>query len=600
MEKLISLRENVDWEIKAERHEFFRQLDPLIVDWKAPLPNLRDFFRPEEIERLLSHCINYSFESRTYHQGQLFVRFAAATGYRYEPKVDENDGEPLLLLRRTTALHQAARVLQGYRAAGRDVIRELFKIYDIFDANYVDESGFTHFHAACMFDCDVAAKRFLELGQDPNCVWRETGEAPLHLALSSDGSNVNLLEWLMKSGANPNLANAEGSTPFHIISKKHNDSSLLKMMLELSYDKYRPMLVSARDKLGNTPLHLALRFGNRDMVEWLLRNGADPNSANKKGLTPLHVTYRNYDLLVLFFKINDEKRQPIQVDVPDDSGRTPLQWAVANMSLNTVDILLDHGADLSNFVFPSASDFNTKFVWSVYADDFQLRLASGLLAVVERLERKGYETNRRDAMAVMRLFAHYELFPKPEDLKRRWYDNKKFAQKAKKIRTRDNDESSSSLHDLIRARPEEAAKLFAITDYHELAGSRKLSENIDKRYRDACALHLCETMSRRFFRRWAPEALWELTRYRLPILCCDMIAKQLNNEDLHNICLANDIHVRSRVYSHPPVAPPPLPEFKMYLYAVGPNPAHALVYALIRDFSERTERDSIPSAALPP
>uniref|UniRef100_A0ABD2X6E6 Uncharacterized protein n=1 Tax=Trichogramma kaykai TaxID=54128 RepID=A0ABD2X6E6_9HYME len=121
MEKLISLRKSVDWEIKAERHEFFRQLDPLIGDWKGPLPNLRDFFHAEEIERLLLHCINYSFESKTYHQGQLFVRFAAGSGYKDEPKIDEP-----LLLRRTTALHRAARVL-GHRAE-RDLIRELFEI----------------------------------------------------------------------------------------------------------------------------------------------------------------------------------------------------------------------------------------------------------------------------------------------------------------------------------------------------------------------------------------------------------------------------------------------------------------------------------------
>jgi len=38
---------------------------------------------------------------------------------------------------------------------------------------------------------------------------------------------------------------------------------------------------------GATPLHLAASWGRPEVVELLLRKGADPNARNKDGKTPL-------------------------------------------------------------------------------------------------------------------------------------------------------------------------------------------------------------------------------------------------------------------------------------------------------------------------
>ncbi|CAB0028595.1 unnamed protein product [Trichogramma brassicae] len=179
-----SLRETVNWEIEAERYAFLDRLFALLtdwVDWKGPLPNLRDSFSPEEIEYLLTDSTeNYATREEDRYKAELIIEFVIKSGYKDEPEVDE-DGKPLL--GRTTAVHYAL-------ACGSGIVRDLFKIYDRLDVNYVDcKSGLTHFHVACLCGLYDVVEGFLERGQDPNCSTRECEPIalypPLQLALKS-------------------------------------------------------------------------------------------------------------------------------------------------------------------------------------------------------------------------------------------------------------------------------------------------------------------------------------------------------------------------------------------------------------------------------
>ncbi|KAL7296087.1 hypothetical protein TKK_0010638 [Trichogramma kaykai] len=83
------------------------------------------------------------------------------------------------------------------------------------------------------------------------------------------------------------------------------------------------------------------------LVELLLRNGVGLNLADEDGHTPLHyVSETGVDSPKMLFKVNDELNQLVQVDAQDKWGRKPLQWSVANLKPDMVDVLLDRGADL--------------------------------------------------------------------------------------------------------------------------------------------------------------------------------------------------------------------------------------------------------------
>ncbi|CAB0038955.1 unnamed protein product [Trichogramma brassicae] len=181
------------------------------------------------------------------------------------------------------------------------------------------------------------------------------GDTPLHLAAREGHKKMTRL--LLRNGANPNLTNAKGSTPLHIICIKE-DIDEVRTFFELSEDEYWPVQVNVQDELGNTPLHLALNQSKKKVAELLLGRGSDPNVVNKFGSTPLHVIcershFKDDDYVSWFFGISRDLGRTVRIDARDAFGRTPLERAVASLLPNTIDVLLDNGADLSSFVFPS-------------------------------------------------------------------------------------------------------------------------------------------------------------------------------------------------------------------------------------------------------
>ncbi|CAB0037261.1 unnamed protein product [Trichogramma brassicae] len=532
LSKLKGMRDKVNWEIEESRGEFLRELYPLIRDWNGRYPDLRDIFGSEKIERLLLDSINCKNKGTKYYDaGEQFICFVALSGYKDELNVGE-DGEPVL--NRTTPLHHAARCWSRYLDIDA---RALFKIYDRLDVNCIDEFGFTHFHAACQFGGKKIVKKFLELGLDPNCLVQKTGDSPLYLALRCNSKKV--MQLLLRRGADSNLVNKDGLGSLHYICHTYFNDDFVELFFKINDEKGHTLQVDTQDKYGRTPLHLALSYGTKKVVELLLRRGADPNKANAKGSTPLHIICEKFfddDMAELFFKICDDIHQTLQVDAQDKLGQTPLQLAVANLMPNTVDVLLDRGADLSSFVFPDESYFGKTFKSEVYIHNLslKLRLASGALAVVERLGKRGYELDRSDALVIMNFFYKLGLFKKSANLEKYWCFDKEFEIKTKNVIIK----PSLSLYDLIQVRLDEAAKLLSYTDYYEFTRVDDHWFFLPKGSSEACILHLCEMLSRGFLRQWGLEFFLTLTQYQLPILCCEIIIEQLKNKDVLRMCLA--------------------------------------------------------------
>uniref|UniRef100_A0ABD2X400 Uncharacterized protein n=1 Tax=Trichogramma kaykai TaxID=54128 RepID=A0ABD2X400_9HYME len=367
LRKLKTMRELVVRDMKKNGGDLFEELDPLIEGWEGQYPDLRKMFSRKEIEWILTVCM---FDKDV-------LSFVIRFGYRDEPELDDV-GKPLLS--RSTPLH---------RLTDRFTFGELFKIYNRYQVNYTDEHGLTHFHMACKYECYDVVKEFLNLGQDPNFLTPKSLESqekedeesvypPLHTALYYGSKMV--VEVLLNRGADPNLSDADGLTPLHVIGKRlNNENGLAELFFKINDENNQIVQIDARDRLGDTPLHSALnKYVHRSLLELLLRRGANPNSTNEEGMTPLHFICKDRyeaapELTELFFNVNDDIQQTVQVDALDKYGRTPLQFAVANLLPRVVDLLLDHGADLSSFTFPCVSLFDENLNNS--NNNYKLRLA---------------------------------------------------------------------------------------------------------------------------------------------------------------------------------------------------------------------------------
>ncbi|CAB0029550.1 unnamed protein product [Trichogramma brassicae] len=220
-----------------------------------------------------------------------------------------------IITRRGSSARSSARALYTRLTEARSFLKQTTMKQRRIDSIFMDNTGLTHFHVACSYGLENIVEKFIELGQCPY--------------YHADTLLLQALEY--------------------------GREKVIEKMLN-----YYPELVNAQDEEGNPLLHVAL--GRRAVfetavIELLLERGADPNLANAKGWTPLHLIcadcWDDDAYVKTFFEIADRHNKTVEVDAKDELGRTPLQWAVARLAPKIIDLLLDRGADLSSFVFPT-------------------------------------------------------------------------------------------------------------------------------------------------------------------------------------------------------------------------------------------------------
>lgn len=108
--------------------------------------------------------------------------------------------------------------------------------------------------------------------------------------------------------------------------------------------------VSAKDVYGRTALHHAASEGKKDMVKLLLSHGAAVDSLSEDGWSPLFETAeymridleRNIDIHVLTAETLLEA--DADVNRKDKKGHTPLFYAVKEMHVELIELLISRGA----------------------------------------------------------------------------------------------------------------------------------------------------------------------------------------------------------------------------------------------------------------
>ncbi len=131
------------------------------------------------------------------------------------------------------------------------------------------------------------------------------------------------------------LAISCGESQLDQAVKKEN---MAKVRLILTLN---PKYVNGRDEDGRTRLHKASLKNQKEMVELLVRKGADLGEQDRYGFTSLHYAAQKGHLEVARLLIDLGANPAIQ----NHYDHTPLHWAAVKGHRDIVGLLIDHGSD---------------------------------------------------------------------------------------------------------------------------------------------------------------------------------------------------------------------------------------------------------------
>lgn len=117
------------------------------------------------------------------------------------------------------------------------------------------------------------------------------------------------------------------------------DLAKVKMIL-----KEDPEQLQAVTPEGKSPLHMATGWGQKEIVNFLLKEGANINALNNQGGTPLHVAAsRNQPECAAILLDAGAEIESVRVE----GSVTPLAIAVFKNNLEAAEFFLSRGADLN-------------------------------------------------------------------------------------------------------------------------------------------------------------------------------------------------------------------------------------------------------------
>jgi ankyrin repeat protein len=321
------------------------------------------------------------------------LHFAAGEGYvgMAQYLLDKNADINVKNAAGTTPLHEAAR-------SGNLFIMELL-LQRGADARVRDAKGNTPLHIAVPAASHRAALDMLLLhGADPN-TRDEHGESPLHILISLNRS-ADVIAALLAGGADVSIRNIEGKTPLYLavqenridniavllqynsdlfaadndgitpleLALRENSSALPALITEetalrsdsegntalhiavnaradiaiLGLILDRKALVNARNKAGDTALHLAVRGDLQETGEMLIDRGADIFASNAIGESPLYLSFPEK---IPPGKVREWMINPATIRARDGAGNSLLHYA-AQWKLDAhIPMIVSRGAN---------------------------------------------------------------------------------------------------------------------------------------------------------------------------------------------------------------------------------------------------------------
>lgn len=156
----------------------------------------------------------------------------------------------------------------------------------------------------------------------------------LHYVAATE--NTKKAKFLLDAGADSNIQNNEGKTPYQIALEK-NRRAIISII-----EKANVRIEMDGDDMDAAFMR-ACQNGRRGVAEMLVRSGnVDITYVDNFGRTPLHYIAKMGMVALAKFVL----KEGVDVDYTDNAGQTALHFAAGNLQKEVFRLLLDHGADM--------------------------------------------------------------------------------------------------------------------------------------------------------------------------------------------------------------------------------------------------------------
>ncbi|MDF2964821.1 MAG: transient receptor potential channel pyrexia [Rickettsiaceae bacterium] len=194
--------------------------------------------------------------------------------------------------------------------------------------SYCDNDGLSALQIAIANKDKEAVKILIESGEDTNYK-DKLGRYPLYFA-TGDWPKRDILELLLKHGANPNYSSINDDLPLNSAVKTQS-IDYVKLMLKYGANPNK------EGKYGATPLHIAAKLDNTEIIKLLVNTETDLNKSSiLLGWTPLHEA-AEYGSIKAIHILKKHSYATFNY--------TPLQVAAIWGSLKAIEQLISLGAD---------------------------------------------------------------------------------------------------------------------------------------------------------------------------------------------------------------------------------------------------------------